>query len=129
MKPYQIKVLNVATEIEAAGGNSTPKLVLEAIFGATTGEAIRGPAYGPFAVINEDGLIVTEYIDKHQALYEIDAFESVEQLRGNLNRLADAANLADGERIELFEQARLWIKADFRPHVRDEIVRGDDQRV
>jgi hypothetical protein len=123
LKPYQIKVLNVAREIMEATQNGTPLLVLEAIFGKTYGPGPhKGPCYGPFAVINEDGLIVTEYIDKHQALVEIDVFSSVQEFVDNLRRLADAANLTQDEATELAEQARLWIKADYRPESMSEIV-------
>ncbi len=80
------------------------------------GEPVFGvvPGFGPRFRINEDGLVIATQVSANFEVKLNVAICDTDDLRGNLNRLADHIAASDGERQEMFSALRATIYDDMR---------------
>ena len=71
------------------------------------------PWLGPSAILNDDGLIRSNWVDEHQVITVGAVVCTLEDLLGNCRRLCDQLAFTQTEADMLFGKLRQWIK-DFR---------------
>ncbi len=86
--------------------------LLTAVYGEF---GIKAPFYCSNPKIDKRGHIVADLIGTDGFKYKnAVVFISTNQMQGTLRKLGDRLKLSDEERIELFNAARHWVKADLR---------------
>lgn len=97
----------LATEADQLG------LILRAAMGIPT----KAPPWlGPSAIIDDKGIVLSNYVDAANKRTFAAAVCHIDDLVANLRRLCDALHLTDVQAHALFAQVRAWITADARPH-------------
>lgn len=74
------------------------------------------PWFGPSAIIDNDGWVLTNYVDDSNKQHFACVACHIDDLVNNLRDLAGLLRLADHEAEALFAAIRAWIKEDARPH-------------
>lgn len=121
---YRILIEAEAAELRTGGNDPLFRLLSAAL-------ALRsktGPQYGNFGIISAEGFILTNcmYDDGKPT---VPAFYvcSVQELVDNLQRLGDAVDLTQAQRLAMFDKVRRWIKTDDREgpaNMRHDTVQG-----
>ncbi len=98
--------------VEECKGNTTIRgLMLLSAIGI---HSSRPPWFGPTCIIDPDGFVFTNFVDRagdmHEATYVCHVSDMIEGFR----RLADKLKLTDAERDELFNAIRMWVHSDGR---------------
>lgn len=73
------------------------------------------PWLGPSAIIDQHGVVLSNYVDEHNRMHFASAVCHIEDLVRNLQGLIDAQGLNRMEAEALMGQVRAWIKSDARP--------------
>lgn len=102
---WWVKVL-LATEQDKLG------LVLRA---AMAFPSESPPWLGPSAIIDDKGMVLSNWVDEHNHMHFAAAVCTIDELVGNARRLCDALKLNRAEAEALFAKLREWIKNDARP--------------
>jgi hypothetical protein len=97
----------LATEADHLG------LILRAVMAKPT---LNPPWLGPSAIIDEQGIVLSNYVDEHNHMTFAKAVCHIDDLLDNLRRLCDSLKLSDVHANALFDMVRQWIKSDVRPH-------------
>lgn len=98
--------------IERTRGNQTLLgTILLSIIGRV---ASNPPTAGMTAIIDRDGVVRTNMVGRDHKAYVGVPIGTVEHFVANLRRLADDLQLADADRVAMFDQARKWVSHDFR---------------
>lgn len=87
-------------------------LILRAAMGVPTNNS---PWFGPSAIIDQNGIVLCNYVDASNKMHFAAVVCHVDDLVGNLRGLCDALQLADVQAHALFSQVKAWIKTDARP--------------
>lgn len=88
-------------------------MILRAAMGLPTNNP---PWFGPSAIIDQNGIVLTNYVDSSNKMHFATAICTIDDLVSNLRRLCDTLRLSDVHAHALFSQVRGWIKEDARPH-------------
>lgn len=96
----------LATEADQLG------LILRAAMGLPTNSP---PWLGPSAIIDEHGVVLSNYVDAGNRRHFAAAVCHIDDLVANLRRLCDALALTDVQAHALFGQVKAWITSDARP--------------
>jgi hypothetical protein len=96
----------LATERDQLG------LILRAVMGIPTNNP---PWLGPSAIIDQQGIVLSNYVDANNRRTFAAAVCHIDDLVSNLRRLCDTLGLSDVHAHALFSQVRGWIKEDARP--------------
>lgn len=72
------------------------------------------PRFGRVAMINKEGLAITNMQDKHGTVYPNHILGPVQTIVDNFRGLADDLKLTDNERLQMFEELRKWFFKDER---------------
>lgn len=96
----------LATESDQLG------LILRAVMGIPTNNP---PWLGPSAIIDQQGIVLSNYVDSNNKRTFAAAVCHIDDLVSNLRRLCDTLNISDVHAHALFGQVRGWIKSDARP--------------
>lgn len=96
----------LATENDQLG------LILRAAMGIPTNDP---PWLGPSAIIDQKGIVLSNYVDENNKMIFASTVCHVDDLVGNLRRLCDGLALKDIHAHALFSQVKSWIKTDARP--------------
>jgi len=96
----------LATESDHLG------LILRAVMGIPTKDP---PWLGPSAIIDQNGVVLSNYVDSSNKMHFAAAVCSVDDLVGNLRSLVDHLQISDVQAHALFTQVKGWIKSDARP--------------
>jgi hypothetical protein len=102
---YWVQAL-LATEHDQLG------LILRAAFAIPTNNP---PWLGPSAIIDQNGIVLSNYVDGNNKRHFAAAVCHIDDLVSNLRRLCDTLGLSDVHAHALFSQVRGWIKEDARP--------------
>jgi hypothetical protein len=73
------------------------------------------PWFGPSAIIDDKGIVLTNYVDANHKFHLGVAICHIDDLVANLRRMCDAMNAEDAQAALLFRQVRDWIRSDARP--------------
>jgi hypothetical protein len=73
------------------------------------------PWLGPSAIIDQNGIVLSNYVDANNKRTFAAAVCHINDLVSNLRRLCDTLSLSDVHAHALFSQVRGWIKEDARP--------------
>lgn len=94
------------------------------------GEPVFGtvPGFGPKFRINEDGLVLATQVDSSLEVKLNVVICDTDDLRSNLNRLADHIKASDDERQEMFTSLRACIYDDMRSIVDPDDPLSREQR-
>lgn len=87
-------------------------LVLRAVMGIPTDSP---PWLGPSAIIDQNGIILSNYVDSKNKLHFAATVCHVNDLVDNLRALCDHLAISDVQAHALFSQVKVWIKTDARP--------------
>lgn len=96
----------LATEEDVLG------LVLRAVMGVPTESP---PWLGPSAIIDNHGLVLTNFVDTNNHMHFAAAVCHIDDLVANLRSLCDTVQITDTQAHALFSQVKGWIKTDARP--------------
>lgn len=88
-------------------------LILRAAMGIPTNNP---PWLGPSAIIDQKGIVLSNYVDASNRRTFAAAICHIDDLVSNLRRLCDTLGLSDVHAHALFAQVKGWIKTDARPH-------------
>lgn len=99
--------------VQATKGNTS--LLGAVVLGILGKMARRPPWVAARATIGADGVVRAQCCDRNGREGFAALFTSVEDMAGQFSRLADELKLEDAERIELFQQVKLWCARDLRP--------------
>lgn len=88
-------------------------LILRAAMGIPTNAP---PWLGPSAIIDQNGIVLSNYVDTNNKRTFAAAICHINDLVSNLRRLCDTLAISDVHAHALFAQVRGWIKEDARPH-------------
>lgn len=88
-------------------------LILRAVMAKPT---INPPWLGPSAIIDQKGIVLSNYVDSSNKMHFAAAVCHIDDLLNNLRRLCDSLSLDDVYAQALFNMVRQWIKSDARPH-------------
>lgn len=88
-------------------------MILRAAMGLPTNNP---PWLGPSAIIDQRGIVLSNYVDANNRRHFASAVCHIDDLVSNLRRLCDHLQLSDAHAHALFSQVRGWIKEDARPH-------------
>lgn len=123
---WQFRILCESENAEKRTGGNDPLFRL-----LTAALALRsktGPQYGNFGIISEDGFILTTCMyDDGRATVPAFYVCTVQELVDNLQRLGDACDLTEVQRLAMFDKVRRWIKTDDREgpeNMRHDTVQG-----
>lgn len=97
----------LATEEDQLG------LILRAVMGIPTNNP---PWLGPSAIIDDKGIVLSNYVDAGNKMHFAAAICHIEDLVNNLRGLVDMLALSNVQAHALFAQVKGWIKTDARPH-------------
>lgn len=87
-------------------------LILRAVMAKPTESP---PWLGPSAIIDQNGMVLSNYVDEQNKPHVGVAVCHIDDLVNNLRRLCDTLGLSDDHAHALFAQVRGWIKSDARP--------------
>jgi len=87
-------------------------LILRAVMAKPT---LDPPWLGPSAIIDQNGIVLSNYVDSSNHMNFAAAICHIDDLVSNLRRLCDTLGLGDVHAHALFSQVRSWIKSDARP--------------
>ena len=87
-------------------------LILRAVMGIPTNNP---PWLGPSAIIDQNGIVLSNYVDPSNKMHFATAVCHIDDLVSNLRRLCDTLGLSDVHAHALFGQVKGWIKSDARP--------------
>ena len=73
------------------------------------------PWLGPSAIIDDKGVVLSNYVDAANRRHFAAAVCHIDDLVANLRRLCDALALSDDHAHALFAMVRQWIVSDARP--------------
>lgn len=96
----------LATENDQLG------MILRSVMGMPTD---LPPWFGPSAIIDQRGIVLTNYVDENNRAHVGVAVCHIDDLVNNLRRLCDTLDISDVHAHALFSQVRGWIKTDARP--------------
>ena len=96
----------LATEEDKLG------LILRAAMALPT---INPPWLGPSAIIDDKGIILSNYVDESNKMHFAAVVCHVDDMVNNLRDLCDHLALSDVHAHALFAQVKNWIKSDARP--------------
>lgn len=97
-------------------GTKAMDVLLRVVFPGYTGLAL--PGYCAAARIARNGAVCAHMLDKNGMLVRNSLVaNSLDELQGDMRRLADEVGLTDAERVEMFAVLQKWIVADFRVKV------------
>lgn len=96
----------LATEQDQLG------LILRAVMGVPTNNP---PWLGPSAIIDQNGFVLSNYVDESNKMHFAAAVCHVDDLVDNLRALCDTLKISDVQAHALFSQVKGWIKSDARP--------------
>ena len=86
------------------------------ILRAATGIPTEAPPWlGPSAIIDRQGVVLSNYVDEANHMHFAAAVCHVDDLVGNLRGLVDQLQLTDIQAHALFSQVKAWVKTDARP--------------
>lgn len=88
-------------------------MILRAVMAKPT---ISPPWFGPSAIIDDKGIVLTNYVDESNRAHVGVVVCHIDDLVNNLRRLCDTLGISDVHANALFSQVRGWIKEDARPH-------------
>lgn len=78
--------------------------------------SVHGRWIGHAGCITHEGRVVAALMDGDDVVSDVSLVaDSADEIRTNLNGLADHIGASDAEREALFLKLRQWIKKDFRP--------------
>ena len=98
--------------IEATQGNqSRLGCIIIAMLGRLP---LHPPRIRGLAVIMENGIVVADMELRNGKGYLATPLGDVVELRDNMRGLADHLKLSDAERIEMFNELRMWLATDLR---------------
>lgn len=104
--------------IATRGNQSQLGAILIAILGRAPDHP---PRFGSGAVITSDGYVLAHFQDIRGEWHAGAFVSSVDELVGNFRGLADHLKLSDAERVEMFNELRMWITTDERANALDEL--------
>jgi len=87
-------------------------LVLRA---ATAKPTLSPPWFGPSAIIDDKGIVLTNTVDAQNKRHFATAICHIDDLVSNLRQLCDWLQLPDAHAHALFAMVRQWIVSDARP--------------
>lgn len=87
-------------------------LILRAVMAKPT---LNPPWLGPSAIIDEAGIVLSNYVDAANKHHFAAAVCHIDDLVTNLRRLCDALHLSGDHAHALFAMVRQWIVSDARP--------------
>jgi hypothetical protein len=87
-------------------------LILRAVMAKPT---LNPPWLGPSAIIDQNGVVLSNYVDAANKRHFAAAVCHIDDLVANLRRLCDTLALSDVHAHALFSQVRAWIATDARP--------------
>jgi hypothetical protein len=87
-------------------------LILRAVMAKPT---LNPPWLGPSAIIDEQGIVLSNYVDEKNKMHFAWPVCHIDDLLDNLRRLCDSLKLSDVHANALFDMVRQWIKSDARP--------------
>lgn len=93
------------------GNQTLPGCILLAALGLA---ASNPPTLGLTAVIDEDGFLYSDFVDRERNVHEALRIGAVEDVVNAFRRVIDELHLNDGEVKELFDTIRKWIERDER---------------
>ena len=96
----------LATENDQLG------LILRAVMGMPTRDP---PWLGPSAIIDQQGIVLSNYVDSANKKHFAAVVCHVDDLVDNLRGLCDSLQISDVQAHALFHQVKGWIKSDARP--------------
>lgn len=110
---HQEQLGPVVLSLLADNFDETMPFLLRAVFPDATG--VRAPFYCSNPKINKRGHIVADMIERdgRKTLQKV-IFTSERQMEAVFRVLADRLKLDDGDRVDLFDCVRHWVKADQR---------------
>jgi hypothetical protein len=76
---------------------------------------INPPWLGPSAIIDQNGIVLSNYVDASNHMHFAAVVCSVGDLVDNLRSLVDQLQISDVQAHALFAQVKAWIKTDARP--------------
>lgn len=76
--------------------------------------ASNPPTFGLHAVIDADGYVFSDFVDRSRQVREAIPICSAEQLAHKFRDVADELKLDDDDRTALFDEIRKWISKDLR---------------
>lgn len=88
-------------------------LILRAAMGVPTESP---PWLGPSAIIDDKGIVLSNYVDTNNKMHFAAAVCHIDDLVRNLRALVDQLQVSDTHAHALFAQVKAWIKSDARPH-------------
>ena len=74
------------------------------------------PWLGPSAIIDDKGVVLSNYVDEGNKMHFAAAVCHIDDLVNNLRNLVDQLQITDVQAHALFSQVKSWIKSDARPH-------------
>lgn len=98
--------------IEATRGNTTRAGAI--LLAALGKNAKHPPGFGPSCVITPDGVVLSNFVDRHGVMHVGLAVCDVEDLISNFRRLAEHCKFNDEEHEALFSTLRKWVIIDYR---------------
>lgn len=87
-------------------------LILRAVMGVPT---LSPPWLGPSAIIDDQGIVLSNYVDADNRMHFAAVVCHVDDLVANLRALVDQLQVSDVHAHALFSQVKGWIKSDARP--------------
>lgn len=98
--------------IEATRGNQTQ---LGCILLSVIGKPCKSPPwFGPTCVITEDGIVIANFVDRHNTMHEARMVCDVADLVMNFRGLMEHIHASDAEIKDCFDQVRKWVAKDYR---------------
>lgn len=105
--------------VRETGGNSTMMgCFVLAILGWQHGR--KPPRFGSRAVINKDGVVISNMQDKDGVKHLNHALGPVQDIIDSFRGLADHLKLDDAERVEMFSELKKWFAHDERANQSNE---------
>ncbi len=98
--------------VNATRGNQT---MLGCILLAVINRPAKNPPwFGPTCVINPEGVVLSNFVDRHNTMHVALPVCTVPELVDEFRRLADTCNMTDSERQEMVDELRKWVSVDYR---------------
>ena len=90
------------------------EILLKIVFPAF--HSIKPPFICSAAKVDKTGAVIVDYVrrDNEPVRKDCVIFKSLDDMKGQLRRLADSMKLDDADRLEFFTLARKWVVADRR---------------
>lgn len=101
-----------ARALVASRGDPLLAAIIRVIVGRGADKVL--PGFGPKFYIDESGLVLGVQVDSNGSSTKLVALADTDDIRGNLNRLADHIHASDDERIAIFAAFGKTIMFDMR---------------